>query len=38
MGGLDWSALPVVVELIGVDDVDLLIHQLVALRDHGRSD
>lgn len=34
MGGqLDWSALPVVAELLGVADVEILIHQLVAIRD-----
>jgi hypothetical protein len=32
MGGLNWSALPIVVELIGVDDVELLIEQLVIIR------
>jgi hypothetical protein len=32
MGGLNWTALPVVVELLGVDDVELLIEQLVIIR------
>jgi hypothetical protein len=32
MGGLKWEALPIVVELIGVDDVELLIEQLVIIR------
>ena len=32
MGGLDWAALPVVAELLGVRDPDLLIHTLVAIR------
>jgi hypothetical protein len=37
MGGLDWHALPVVLELLGVTppacDPDIVIAQLVALRD-----
>jgi hypothetical protein len=32
MGGLNWTALPIVVELLGVDDVELLIEQLVIIR------
>lgn len=35
MGGLDWAALPVVVEMLGVTDVELLILQLIAIRDHA---
>jgi len=36
MGGLDWAALPIVAELLGIDDIDELIHQLATLRDnHG---
>lgn len=39
MGGqLDWAALPVVVELLGVTDVEILIHLLVALRDQPLPD
>jgi len=38
MGGrLDWAALPVIVELLGIVDVDILIIQLVALRDRPRE-
>lgn len=33
MGGLDWTALPIVAELLGVEDIDLLVAQLVAIRD-----
>jgi hypothetical protein len=33
MGGLDWTALPIVAELLGVEDLDLLVSQLVAIRD-----
>jgi hypothetical protein len=32
MGGLDWAALPIVVELLGVEDVEQLIHHLVCIR------
>lgn len=33
MGGLDWAALPVVVEMLGVQDVESLILALAAIRD-----
>jgi hypothetical protein len=32
MGGLNWTALPIIVELLGVDDVELLIEQLLIIR------
>ena len=32
-----WAALPIVCELFGVADPDLLIHQLVAIRDSQRE-
>jgi hypothetical protein len=32
MSGIDWAALPVVVELLGVEDVELLIEQLLLIR------
>jgi len=35
MGGqIDWSAVPVVVPLFGIEDVELLISQLLAIRRH----
>ena len=34
MGGLDWTALPIVVDLLGVEDVETLVVQLTTLRDH----
>ena len=37
MGGLDWSALPVVCEMFGVREPDVLITQLVAIRDAQRK-
>lgn len=33
MGGLDWAALPVVAGMLGVDDVEGLIADLVTIRD-----
>jgi hypothetical protein len=37
MGGqIDWAALPVIVELYGVEDVDLFIAKLDAIREHKR--
>lgn len=37
MGGLDWSALPVVAEMIGQHDIETLVAQLVAIRDWQRD-
>jgi hypothetical protein len=33
MGGLDWAALPVVVEMLGVNDIEGLITDLTVIRD-----
>lgn len=32
-GGLDWNALPILVEIYGVKDVEALIAQLILMRD-----
>lgn len=32
-GAMDWQALPMVVELIGVKDVELLVIQLLTIRE-----
>lgn len=32
MGGIDWAALPVVAEMLGVNDIEALIADLVAIR------
>ena len=32
MGGIDWAALPVVAEMLGVNDIEALITDLVAIR------
>lgn len=34
MGGLDWAALPFVVELYGIENVENFVRQLIAIRDH----
>ncbi len=31
---LDWTALPVVVEVLGVTDVEALLARLMAIREH----
>lgn len=37
MGGLDWAAVPTVAEVIGIDDIEMLIVQLAAIRDWQRN-
>lgn len=37
MGGLDWAAVPTVVDLIGVNDIEMLLVQLAAIRDWQRN-
>jgi len=37
MGGLEWQALPVVCSMLGIEDPEFLIRQLVALRDHQNA-
>lgn len=34
MGGINWAAMPYVVDILGVKDVELLIRQLVKIRNH----
>lgn len=34
MGGLDWAGLPIVVELLGVDDIDALLLRLSVIKHH----
>jgi hypothetical protein len=34
MGGtIDWAALPVITEMLGIEDIELFIRQLVLIRD-----
>ena len=37
MGGLDWTALPVVVEMFGIMDVETFVIQLVSIRTWRRA-
>ena len=37
MGGIDWAALPVIAEMLGIDDIEALVLQLVAIRDAQRE-
>ena len=38
MAGLDWNALPVVCEVLGVEDVERLVQQLLILRNAMREE
>lgn len=37
MNGLNWTALPIVCDILGVVDVELYVQQLVTLRDRGKK-
>jgi len=32
-GEIDWAGLPVVVEMLGIDDVEMLVKQMLLIRD-----
>ena len=32
MGGMDWAGLPIVAELLGIDDIDALVHRLMTIK------
>ena len=34
MGGVEWAGLPVVVGLLGIDDVEGLLHRIEVIRNH----
>jgi hypothetical protein len=34
MGGLDWAGLPLVCRMLGVDDMDALVHDLMVIKLH----
>jgi len=36
-GVIDWAGLPVVAEALGIVDIELLINQLILLRDFNRA-
>lgn len=33
-GGMDWAAIPHVAEILGYDDIEMLVYQLAAIRDN----
>jgi len=37
MRGLDWAALPFVVEMLGVQEVESLVMQLIEIRNHSEQ-
>lgn len=37
MGGIDWAALPVVAEMLGITDIEAFAVSLVAVRDWTRD-
>lgn len=37
-GGMDWAAIPIVADLLGVRDAEHLIYQMSAIREHMRSE
>lgn len=37
MGGIDWAALPIVSDLLGIDDIESLITRLVVIRDSNKD-
>lgn len=34
MGGIDWAGFPLVVALLGIDDIELFIHRLLVIKRH----
>jgi len=38
LGGLDWAGLPVVAEVLGVDDIEWLVDQLTIIRGFNNGD
>jgi len=37
MDGIDWQAMPYVVESYGITDVDCFISRLIAIREHKKA-
>ncbi len=36
-GAIDWAGLPLVAEMLGIEDLEILVAQLAALRDWQRK-
>ncbi len=34
MQGIDWNGLPVIVDMLGIKDIEMLIYQLIVIREH----
>lgn len=37
LGGLEWAGLPIVAELLGIEDVETLVRQLIAIREDSNK-
>jgi hypothetical protein len=37
LGGLDWAGLPIVADILGIEDVDGLIRDLITIREFDRQ-
>ena len=37
MGGIDWAALPIIIDMLGIEDPEALIVQLVEIRNAQRA-
>jgi hypothetical protein len=37
LGGIDWSGLPVVAEMLGIDDIEQLVRDLVTVREFQKA-
>jgi len=38
MGGLDWAGLPLVVDLLGIEDIEALVDALLVIKTHRPPD
>lgn len=38
MGGLDWQALPIVADMLGITCIETFVAQLAAIRDYQREE
>ena len=38
MGGLDWAGLPLMVELLGITDIDALVVRLNTIKTHKKKE
>jgi hypothetical protein len=38
LGGMEWAGIPLVAEILGYDDIEILITELATIRDEQRKD